>query len=277
MFAFNSELPVFFSEPERPFRFDFVEPGIDLSCVRLENTATVLRSFDREKIVGMPKEILWERLMFYLSYLGNAPMANMCNSMRYTGNGIVFSDEYAKIAEITFNHCYYFGDKSCFKLLDSKTVDFDNYICYDWIAFNRGGKHDVDYIETEDDFVRTIWFYHSDRMDNSRHVKDACVVSYLKREQIEDFDFSETMARFKLVHEMYSRGMKGKFSGSYSANGNPKYYKYRTTHITRRVCENIKEARATDSTIEIACVSEKDLYSGLQPARLAYGSLLKYL
>ena len=37
MFAFNNQLPVFFSEAERPFRFDFVEPSLDLSDLNLEN------------------------------------------------------------------------------------------------------------------------------------------------------------------------------------------------------------------------------------------------
>ena len=127
MFAFNNELPVFFSEAERPFRFDYVEPAMDLSFLHLENISKTLKTFEGEIKVGQPKELLWERLMFVLSYFGKVPLANLCNSMRYTGDTIVFSDEYTKIAEIAFNHCYYFGDKNCYKLLNEKPVDNSSY------------------------------------------------------------------------------------------------------------------------------------------------------
>ena len=67
MFAFNNQLPVFFTEPERPFRFDFLDPSLDLSKLKLANTERILRTLDGEIKVGLPKEILWERLIFMLS------------------------------------------------------------------------------------------------------------------------------------------------------------------------------------------------------------------
>ena len=276
MFAFNNELPVFFSEEERPFRFDYVEPGMDLSYLHLENAEKTLNTFDGEIKVGLPKEILWERLMFVLSYFGKAPLSNLCKSMRYTGNTLIFSDEYAKIAEINFNHCYYFGDKNCHKLLNEKTIDTGEYICYDWIAFNRGGKHDIDFIETEDEFVRSIWFYPSDRIDGNNPVKDACVVSHLTTEQLSDFNYSETMARFKMIHEMESRGMKGKFNG-YGPNGKPKHYKFRTTHITRGIQRKNGKDQSNQSYIEIANCSEETLLKDLSSASVAYDRLLRVL
>jgi hypothetical protein len=276
MFAFNNELPVFFSEAQRPFRFDFLDPSLDLSDLNLVNTERILKTIDSEIKVGLPKEMLWERLMFVLSYFGRAPMANLCKSMRYTGNTLVFSDEYAKIAEIEFNHCYYFGDKNCHKLLSEKPVDTDEYICYDWIAFNRGGKHDVDFIETEDDFVGAIWFYPSDRIDGNSPVKDACVVSRMTKKQLSDFNYSETMARFKMIHEMENRGMKGKFNG-YGPNGNPKHYKFRTSHITRGAQKKNGKIKSTQSYIEITNCTEHVLYQSLSSASVAYDRLLRVL
>lgn len=276
MFAFNNQLPVFFSEAERPFRFDFVDPSLDLSDLNLENEERVLKSIGGEIKVGLPKEILWERLMFILSYFGKAPLAALCRSMRYTGSSIVFSDEYSKIAEVNFNHCYYFGDKNCHKLLNEKTIDRRTYICYDWIAFNRGGKHDVDFIKTKDDFVGTIWFYSSDRIDGNSPVKDACVVSRLTAEQLTDFDYSETMARFKMIHEMENRGMKGKFNG-YGPNGKPKHYKFRTTHIARGAQKDNEKIESSQSYVEIPRYTEHSLYKNLSSASVAYDRLLRVL
>jgi hypothetical protein len=276
MFAFNNQLPVFFSEAERPFRFDFLDPSLDLSDLNLKNTERTLKTIGGEIKVGLPKEILWERLMFVLSYFGKAPASNLCKSMRYTGDTIVFSDEYSKIAEINFNHCYYFGDKNCHKLLNEKPIGAQPYICYDWIAFNRGGKHDVDFIETEDDFVGTIWFYSSDRIDGNSPVRDACAVSRLTKEQLLDFDYSETMARFHVVHEMESRGMKGKFNG-YGPNGKPKHYKFRTTHIGRGIRKENEKAQSAQDHIEITNCNEQDLYRDLSPASVAYHRFLRAL
>jgi len=276
MFAFNNQLPVFFSEAERPFRFDFIEPSLDLSDLNLENTERTLKTIDGEIKVGLPKEILWERLMFILSYFGRVPLSGLCKSMRYTGSTIVFSDEYSKLAEIKFNHCYYFGDKNCHKLLNEKPVDTGAHMCYDWVAFNRGGKHNVDFIETEDDFVGTIWFYSSDRIDGNSPVRDACAVSRLTTEQLSNFDYSETMARFKIIHEMESRGMKGKFNG-YGPNGKPKHYKFRTTHINRGVRRENETTNSTESYIEIPSYNEYNLYKSLSSASVAYDRLLRVL
>ena len=214
--------------------------------------------------------------MFVLSYFGKVPFANLCKSMRYTGSTIVFSDEYSKLAEINFNHCYYFGDKNCHKLLNEKPVDTGEYICYDWIAFNRGGKHDIDFITTEDDFVRSIWFYSSDRIDGNSPVKDACVVSHLTTEQLSDFDYSETMARFKMLHEMESRGMKGKFNG-YGPNGKPKHYKFRTSCIGRRVDRAPQEIELESPHFRLADKSQTDMLQSLEAASANYAQILKYL
>ena len=155
-------------------------------------------------------------------------------------------------------------------------LDYDKYVCYDWIAFNRGGKHQVDYIKTQDDFVQEIWFYSSDRIDGNTLVKDARAVSYLTQQELSDFNYSETMARFKVVNEMEERGMKGKFNG-YGPNGKPKYYKFRTTHITRGTKKHNETFESTQNYIEIPSYSEYNLYKNLSPASMAYNRLLRVL
>mgnify|MGYP003676041849 FL=1 len=57
----------------------------------------------------------------------------------------------------------------------------------------------------------------------------------LDKEQITDFDYSETMVRFKTVHEMESRGMKARVSDR-DADGNPtRYKKYKTSYMKREI------------------------------------------
>ena len=275
LYAFNNGLPLFYSESRRPFRFDYLEPDVDTTSVKLCGEPTLLKTFEEDKAVGLPKSALWERLLFIMSLNGQIPLGNMCDSMRFTGDTLVFADEYAKLIEVGFDTCYYFGDQGCLDFVE-ESVDDPRYICYDWIAFNRGGKHEIDYFSTSDKFVREVWFYPSDRIDGNTQVKDACVVSHLTHEQLEDFNFSETTARFKLVHEMESRGMKGPFNG-FGPNGTAKYYKFRTTYISRRVGRASYAYRGSSAKITIASETEKDLIAGLSQGAETYQKTIKHL
>ena len=223
MFAFNNKYPIYFAEIERPFRFDYLSTQIDLGFLKIPQMTQTLNTFEGEKKYGTAKEILWETLLFLLSLGGHAPTANLCKSIRHGNNSITCFNEYSKIAEVRYEKLY---DFTCVSKPDS-------YICHDWIAFNSGGKHDIDLIETNDDFVSKIWFYSSDRICGNTKVKDACAISIVDKDLIDDFDYSETMARFKVVKEMESRGMKGLLS-SYGPNGRPKHYNFKTSTIGRQ-------------------------------------------
>ena len=234
-------------------------------------------TFSGELQVGTPKELLWERLLFLLAIDSKIPLSNLASKIRKNSdNSLSCFNDYSKIADFKFNTCHYFDDSNIEGLSLKKTVAEKKYICYDWIAFNRGGKHDIDYIQTEDDFVNEIWFYPSDRIDGATQVKDACVVSYLNEREISDFNYSETMARFKMVHEMESKGMKGKFNG-YGANGKPKHYKFRTTSIYRQKSEQRNQHKPKSACFEIPKNSEKDMLQNLPEASLAYDRFLRYL
>jgi len=276
LYAFSNKYPIFFAEERRPFRFDYLEPALNLSCLKIPGAAKSLTTFGGEKNIGVTKELLWERLLFLLSLDGNAPLSNLCHNIRHDGDRIVCSNEYSKIMEFKFNECIYFGDAKSTGFTIQKGLDEDKYICYDYVAFNKGGKHEVDYIRTDDDFVREIWFYSSDRIDGNTPVRDACAVSELTREQLRDFDFSETMARFKVVHEMEQRGMKGLFAGGYTTAGNPKHYKFRTTSINRETNKQTNEYEPQAENIKIPKVGEQSLLKDLSSACMAYDRFLRH-
>lgn len=232
IFAINRTIPVFYSEPVRPFELEYVGPKTNLNFLGLDNKSKILKGINGQKTVGIKKTIVWERLLFLLSFCGYAPTSNLCRSMRYNGTSLVINDEYSKIGEITFDKCYYFGDNNCQNLVVEKEPA-KTFLCYDWMAFNTGGKHKYDYIKTSDNFVNEILFYISNRRRGNFNIKDACAVSYLTKDQLSHFDYSETMARFKTVHEMKQRGMRARVS-EYDKFGNPwKYKAYKTSYIKR--------------------------------------------
>jgi len=276
LFAFTHNLPIFFTRPQRPVRFEYLSPIVDLESIGIPSLSRSLLTHAAPRLVGAPKEVLWDRLLFVLSLGGQAPLSNLCENIRHTGHSLVCSNAYSKIYELTFKKAYYFGDSHCEGLVSEKKVANPIYTCYDWIAFNRGGKHEIDYIETPDDFVQQVWFYPSDRIDGNTLVKDACVVSMLSEEQLLNFDYSQTMARFKMIAEMKARGMKGVFNG-YSPTGIPKYYKFRTTIIGRERYPQSPSACPSVAAVEIPDVTEEDLLKDLSTSCVGYHRLLNNL
>jgi len=277
LFAFNNNLPIFFSEPHRPFRFDFLKSNTDLECVKLTSAGELeLTRTNDVKVVGLRAELLWERLLFLLNLDGKVPLANLCVSMRFDGEHLICSNEYSRIGALNFSNCFYFGDDNISGLVREKELANPSYTCYDWIAFNSGGKHEIDHIWVGDDFVKEIWFYSSDRMCGNTPVKDACVVSMLTQEQLSEFDYGETMARFKMISEMEKRGMKGRQNG-YSTNGNPKHYKFRTTPIRRTKRRDPVEITSKDDRVSLPKISERSLLADLEASCAAYDRFLKYL
>ena len=274
MFAYINDYPVFFTNPEPPFRFDFLTPECEV--IALPQDIKVLKTFDEQISVGTSKRSLWDRLLFLLSLNGKAPLSNLCHGIRYDGVTMVCSNEYSKILEVSFENCHYFGDNNSVGFVKQKSLDDNTYLCYDYIAFNSGGKHEIDFIHTSDDFISEIWFYSSDRIDGNTPVRDACAVSKLTESQLRDFDYSETMARFKVLKIMKDNGMRGKLSG-YTKKGTPRHYDFRTTSI-RRETHCIRTGLGTKSSnIQIKTDSEASLLRILQDADCASGRFLEVL
>ena len=281
LYAFINNYPIFFTRPERPFKFDHLPLATDLSALKIagpeEITGKSLTTFEGEKRVGIPTEMLWERMLFLLGLDGKAPLSSLCRNIRYDGNSTTCSNEYAKILEFKFQECHYFGDRNSIGFATEKQLDEHSYLCYDYIAFNKGGKHEIDYIYTGDDLVSEIWFYPSHRIDGNTPVRDACAVSRLTATQLLDFDYSETMARFKVVHEMESRGMKGRLTSELTSAGNPKYYKFRTTSIARETNQRTTEKQPESQNIKIPIVDKEALLSCIPQACLGYDRFLRNL
>ena len=121
-----------------------------------------------------------------------------------------------------------------------------------------------------------MWFYPSDRIDGKTSVKDVCVVSLLTNEQISDFNFSETMVRFKLLHEMQSAGLKGPSNG-YGPNGKLKHYKIRATSVDRTVRKFRHKITTKTSSVDVAQIIKEDYYARIPQACVGYNRFLRHL
>ncbi len=276
MTAFIEDCPVLFTEPMCPSRFDYFEQKTKLSFLKIPHNKRSLFTFGKKRNVGIQKIFLWERLLFLLSLRGLVPLSNLCTSMRHVDNKVMCYNEYSKILELSFDKCLYFGDRNASGFVTKTKLDTDVFLCYDYIAFNKGGKHEIDFINTDDDFVNKIWFYSSDRIDGNTPVRDACAVSKLTAEQLNDFDFSETMARFKTLKIMKDHGMRGPQNG-YTPKGTPRHYNFRTTSIRREIRSIENNLRPTTSSIEVKEENEEALHRLLKGSVKPYSRILGFL
>lgn len=276
LYAYKHNYSVLFSKPEKPFRFDYLSTELDLSSLKMPYGNLVLQSFDTKMTVGVQKLLLWERIFFLLSMNGKIIATQDVSNLRLLDNKIIISNEYSKIMELFFEKCHYYGDAGAQDFVEKENLDEEIYICYDHIAFNSGGKHEIDFIHSGDDFVSEIWFYSSDRIDGNTPVRDACAVSKLTKEQLLNFDYSETMARFKVLKIMKDNGMRGKFNG-YTKKGTPRHYDFRTTSISRTTRLKQHECRSSSPRVEIKASDEEGLLKSLPDAAARDYRLLERL
>ena len=105
-------------------------------------------------------------------------------------------------------------------------------------------------MHSDGEFVKDIIFYPTDRSDN-RNLKDLVAVSYLTDEQINDFNYSDTMAKFKIIEMMKDAGIRGARNGR-DVN-NPERFKYYAIKIepAQRIIErNVTKYYDADDRFE---------------------------
>ena len=69
----------------------------------------------------------------------------------------------------------------------------------DFFDVNKGATHKEWLIDTGEPFVGSVQFYLSDRVDGNTEKKDLFATSFLSEEQLQNFEYSDTMVKFKLL------------------------------------------------------------------------------
>ena len=82
------------------------------------------------------------------------------------------------------------------------------YRVLDWFDATKVGATDLEEIITEDNFVNKITFFNNIRIDGARGYKDLVSESFLTQEQLKNFDYSDTMVRFKTLDILANNGLK---------------------------------------------------------------------
>lgn len=217
-FAYRNGIHIFYESLEKPFHLDKTKQGISKRDV-IENYA------------------------FLLSCAGLNLSCHL-NSKHRLGNDRITISGNPWIIEYHFDTLYNF--------IEQEQNGKEKYKVVDYINIRSCGMHDIRELRTEEDFVKEIYFYPSQRSNSSKNfsllthsyeqvVKDAFVVSYLTKKQIEDEEYSGIYSRLRLKEIMKEVGIKGKKSGT--RNGKPKYGTIKLEFDRREINEIEKQNR----------------------------------
>ena len=191
-FAFREGFPVFYEKLEVPFHLDQTKEGLNKKNV-IENYA------------------------FLLSLAGLNYSSPIIGEFRLEEQKLVLTGKKPWIIEILFENLHDFRVDQYDKDALFKVVDY--------IDVRSCGAHDVKEIKTESNFVKEIYFYPSQRANSSKKfslsthnyetvLKDAMVVSYLTKQQIEQEEYSPIYSRLRLKEIMENSGIQGKKRGT---------------------------------------------------------------
>ena len=179
----------------------------------------------------------WNRINFILGLLGMRSSFDSYDSIKIKDKKIKISEN-SNLYQYEFKNCVVF-DTSGLKLENSIAQAKENsYIVLDDFEISGlgGKKQSLPSLFEDRDFVNQAHFYTSDRIDGASFISDCVAESTLSKEQLYDFDYSDSMVKFVLQRYLESIGIYGVFMNFYK-NGNPKYRKPIVKHVKRFVFE----------------------------------------
>ena len=220
LFAFYNEIPLIFVEPAKISPFDFFEPDIDLSLLKMDPIYSLQTPNDQHLIFGPPKQKVYEKILTLLSLSGLVPFSHLTKSINVEKDNLKILAQGNKIYNIAYKQIFVFDDRGINGLPHVFEQEQERITqVLDWFEVNLGSTHDIDYIETEDPFVKKIFFYTSQRDYTQSDKKDLVAVSYLtKEEATQNYLYSDTYARFRIIGYMKEAGIRGTKNGK-----NPNY------------------------------------------------------
>jgi hypothetical protein len=230
LFSYYSNFPCIFVESDIPFEFDVFQGDVDFSFLGLGESPN--------------RALVWQRLLATLSLGGLVPMSDKAESISIQDNKLKAITKNSRLGRFEFEKLVVFDDRRIKGLPNIRKQKVGKCRVIDWFHVRSGMEHDHDLFETEDDFIQKVIFYPSDRFGNQtsgRLRKDLVAISYLDENELNNFDYSDTMAKFKITQMMKDAGIKGARNGR--DTNNPNIYRYYSPKIEaaeRKIFRDIK-------------------------------------
>ena len=141
------------------------------------------------------------------------------------------------LIDFQFEKCYICDTTNIAHENDVLTPGEETYRVIDDFKVNKMGMDTlhVDPVFTEDKLLAEVYFYNSLRVDGTKYVTDIVTVSNLSKQDLYDFDYSDTIATFKLRDTLNKMGYYGLVDKTVYKNGKNKIRKIVLEHLKRYV------------------------------------------
>jgi len=262
VFAYLNNYTLINNEYRQPFRFDCFPSSFDLSLLCVPSKEKILQTRAGEKALGIPKMNAYKHLLFNLSLAGLSPLSDKVVSIKIKEDNVLDIATERSSFVFQYEKLYVFDDASVLGLPERMDIINEGlYKVIDWIDIKSCTTHPYDYFETEDDFVNEVFFYPSDRVDGHHtRIKDIVSVSYLTEEQIQNYEYSDTYATFKILNMMKEVGIRGARNGRDMLDKTKyKYYALKIVTDRREIIPLEKALYQDTEKIEFIYDSPEDL------------------
>ena len=210
LYSYLNNTPIIINKKSSNNMFDFLPQHLPLHLVGLENNPTTLKATEGVVRFGTSKVELRSDLLLCISMSGL-----LLNSVPPWNIKI----EDSKIDYFTKARKYSI-DYETVRIFDADNISGLNikkhntvYEVYDSIHIRSSNKNDIEYISSEDDFVKEIYIYPSKRNGTRKDDRDIVCKSILTKEQLDSFDYSDTICRMKVASKMKESGFMGSKAG----------------------------------------------------------------
>ena len=198
------------------FHFDKAIVGGDLNALLYSyknSLPLIINKLYCPRLFEPKKKELWNKLYFLLSLSGLNILGDKTNNIRIDNKELSITTNDSKVIKAKFNELLIFDDDSILGL-PVPTKEKDKFMVLDWMITKSCTKHGKDHISTNDDFVKDIYFYPTERLaGNHVNVKDLIAVSFLTKKQLQNFNYSDTYTRFKTEKILKENGITGSKNG----------------------------------------------------------------
>tara|TARA_Y100000310_G_C20648928_1_gene798272 strand:+ start:400 stop:1269 length:870 start_codon:yes stop_codon:yes gene_type:complete len=207
LYSFVNNVPILRNIYSPPPYFDLFDVRTFGYNCNLYDRAQRDLNLEADKI---PKIDVWNYISTLLSLDGLSPLSDKINTIRIQDNLLKVFTNNSKVIKFRFDNLVIFDDRNIEGLETDHERTKGKCRILDWYKVLSGCKHDNKYILDDNDFVKEIHFYPSEKNPKFKHL---VAVSYVEEGRLKKSDYSEIYVRYKILDMMEKAGITGRNNG----------------------------------------------------------------
>lgn len=189
LFAHETQTPLISCRLERPYYFEEIQ-DFGLGSNKLE---------------------IWQKYAFILSLANLMPMSDKIKHIRYVdANTLKVILKADKTILVKYNRLFVFDDYRFYDLPNETGITTNENMVIDWFHVISGRHHDFSAINRDNPFINKILFYERPYGKLATPPKNALVLSYLSKHQLDNPKYADYVVKIKTEKLMAESGIKQK-------------------------------------------------------------------